>query len=108
MKIYKNSITASVSDIVASDKITLDMLYGMEFDEALAYASDYIQDLTTRDALANYAKECIDRERYSVAIHIINALWDSGDYDYFLYDYSAGTLSTPTEVTSISDLEGYF
>ena len=81
----------------------------MTLDEVLEYANENIADLTTEDMLLEFAKTKIDDENIYMSIHVLKAVWESGEAynDYYLYDYSMGTLETPTPVTCKEDFEDY-
>ena len=55
------------------------------------------------------AKHEIDEENLQMAVHILNAVYESDcpDDSYYLYDRSMGTLETPTPITCKEDLEDY-
>ena len=83
----------------------------LTLDEAIDYA-DYeygVNELTSEDSLIRFAKEKIDEDNLFLAIHILEAIYNSEEaYNgYYLYDYSAGTTSTPTPITCKEDLESY-
>lgn len=77
--------------------------------EALDYGYDYIYELTTEDMLIEFAKQKLDENNIGLALHILGAIYNSEEaYNgCYLYDYSLGTLSTPTPVTCKEDLEDY-
>lgn len=78
----------------------------MSFEDLMEWSVENLDDVTTEDALEDFAKEKIDNGVYYMAIHILNALKDA-PYDayYFIYDYSMGTLKTPTAITCKEDIE---
>lgn len=83
----------------------------LTLDEAIDYA-DYeygVNELTSEDSLIRFAKEKIDEDNLFLAIHILEAIYNSEEsYNgYYLYDYSLGTMSTPTPITCKEDLESY-
>ena len=81
----------------------------MTLDELLEWAWDNIYDITAEDTLIGFAKQKIDDNNIGFALHILNAIYDSPEsYNgCYLYDYSLGTLSTPTPITCKEDLEDY-
>lgn len=81
----------------------------MTLDEVLDYVNENVNDLTTEEVLLMFAKEKIDDDNIYLAYHILKAIYGSGESycDYYLYDYSLGTLDTPTPVTCKEDLEDY-
>ena len=83
----------------------------LTLDEAIDWAEwEYgVNELTSEDSLIRFAKEKIDEDNLFLAIHILEAIYNSEEaYNgYYLYDYSAGTTSTPTPITCKEDLESY-
>ena len=83
----------------------------LTLDEAIDWANwEYgVNELTSEDRLIRFAKEKIDEDNLFLAIHILEAIYNSEEaYNgYYLYDYSAGTTSTPTPITCKEDLEDY-
>ena len=83
----------------------------LTLDEAIDWADfEYeVNELTSEDSLIRFAKEKIDEDNLFLAIHILEAIYNSEEaYNgYYLYYYSAGTTSTPTPITCKEDLEGY-
>ena len=79
----------------------------MTLDELIEWAYENLNDITTEDILLDFAKHKIDDENIYLAIHVLQAVWNSGEPyngDY-RYDYSMGTLETPTPITCKEDLE---
>lgn len=83
----------------------------LTLDEAVNWVDwEYgVSELTSEDSLIRFAKEKIDEDNLFLAIHILEAIYNSEEsYNgYYLYDYSLGTMSTPTPITCKEDLEGY-
>ena len=83
----------------------------LTLDEAIDWADfEYgVSELTSEDSLIHFAKEKIDEDNLFLAIHILEAIYNSEEaYNgYYIYDYSAGTTSTPTPITCKEDLESY-
>ena len=79
----------------------------MTLDEVIEWAWENLDDVTTEEALLEFAKKKIDDDNLYMAIHILNAIYDSEEsYNgYYLYDYSMGTLETPTPITCRDDFE---
>ena len=68
-----------------------------------------VSELTSENSLIRFAKEKIDEDNLFLAIHILEAIYNSEEaYNgYYLYDYSTGTTSIPTPITCKEDLESY-
>ncbi len=61
-------------------------------------------DVTTYDDLKDFAKSKIDDDDLMTAIHVLEAI--QGDTaEYYLYDYSMGTLETPSSIKEKEDIE---
>ena len=79
----------------------------MTLDELIDWAWENVHDLTTEDTLLDFAKQKLDDNNLCMALHILNAIYDSAEsYNgYYLYDYGMGTLETPTPITCKEDIE---
>lgn len=79
----------------------------MTLDELIDWAYENLNDVTTEDMLLEFAKSKIDDDNLFMAIHVLKAVYESeeGYNGYYLYDYSMGTLETPTPITEKEDLE---
>ena len=90
--------------------MTKEELYDMGVEKAVEILHDEIGDITSYDALISYAKAKIDDDNIGLAIHILQAIYEDTSIDdtyYYKYDYSMGTLETPTPITSVEDLEEF-
>lgn len=81
----------------------------LTFDELVEWAYDHLDDVHSEEGLIAMAKHEIDEENLQMAVHILNAVYESDcpDGSYYLYDRSMGTLETPTPITCKEDLEEY-
>ncbi len=81
----------------------------MSFEELLEWAYENIDDMHSEEALIELAKHEIDEDSLRMALHILNAIYESDcpDGSYYIYDRSMGTLETPTPITCKEDLEEY-
>ncbi len=86
--------------------MTMKELYSKTFEEVIEGLSEANENITSAISLKEYIKAIIDEDYLFLAIHLLNALWKSSA-DYYDYDYSMGTLETPTPLRSIADLENY-
>jgi hypothetical protein len=79
----------------------------MSLDELIEWGYENLDDVTTEEILLEFAKSKIDDENIFMALHILNAIHGSTEsYNgYYLYDYSMGTLETPTPITCKEDFE---
>jgi hypothetical protein len=81
----------------------------LTFDELVEWAYDHLDGVHSEEGLIAMAKHKIDEENLQMAVHILNAVYESDcpDGSYYLYDISMGTLETPTPITCKEDLEEY-
>jgi hypothetical protein len=78
----------------------------MSFEELLDWMYENTNDLTSEGTLKEFATAKIIDDNFMMALHILNAIYNNPyDTEYYLYDYSMGTLQTPTPVTCKEDLE---
>ena len=81
------------------------------FDGAMAEFCADSNEITTYDTLKDFVKEKIDEDNIMFALHLLKAIWEDdtiGETNYYRYDYSMGTLDTPTAVKEIEDIEDLF
>ncbi len=81
----------------------------MSLEELADWAYENISDVHTEGGLIGMAKHELDEENLQIALHILNAVYESDcpDGSYYLYDRSMGILETPTPITCKEDLEDY-
>lgn len=79
----------------------------MSLEELSQWAFDTLDNVHFEDTLLEMAKHEIDEENLQMALHILNAVYESDcpDGSYYIYDRSMGTLETPTPITCKEDLE---
>lgn len=89
--------------------MTREEFNNMHFEELLDWAYDNIDGMHSEEVLIDLAKHEIDEENLQMAIHILQAIYDSDAPDgcYYIYDRCMGTLETPTPITCKEDLEEY-
>ncbi len=75
-------------------------LYTMTFNDACEKLSEHTDLITTYESLKDFA------DHLYLALHILEAI-HSSPADYYDYDYSMGTLETPTALTLTFDLVDY-
>ena len=81
----------------------------MSLEELSQWAFGHIDDVLVEGILLEMAKREIDKENLQMALHILNAVYESDcpDGSYYIYDRSMGILETPTPITCKEDLEDY-
>lgn len=78
----------------------------IDFEALMEWAIENLNDVTHEDTLKEFAKEKLENDDFGMVLHIINAVWDNPyGTEYYLYDYSMGTLETPTPITDKEDIE---
>ena len=89
--------------------MTKEQFEEMSFEELLELAYDNLDNIWAEEILLEEAKHEIDEDNLQMALHILNAIYESDcpDGSYYIYDRSMGTLETPTPITCKEDLEDY-
>ena len=83
-----------------------EMVENMGFFQAVIELENESDEVTNEEALKDFVKYKIDNDDYFVAVHILNALNSTySENGLYRYDYSMGTLDTPTPIDDISDIE---
>ena len=77
-----------------------------DFESAISLLQEEGQNITARDTLIDFVKDNKDSNNIFIALHILEAIKDDFS-DYYLYDYSMGTLDTPAPITCFEDLRDY-
>ena len=78
----------------------------MSFEDFIEWAKENLDDVTDEEILKEFAIEKLQDDNFNMALHIINAIYNNPyDTEYYRYDYSMGTLETPTPITDKEDLE---
>lgn len=75
------------------------------FESVMSQLNEELDEITTLDNLKEFAKSKIDDEHYFLANHIIEALQNGNNEDWWDYDCCMGTLDTPIPLTEKADVE---
>ena len=75
------------------------------FESVMSQLNEEFDEITTLDNLKEFTKSKIDDGHYFLANHIIEALQNGNDEDWWDYDYCMGTLDTPIPLTGKTDVE---
>jgi hypothetical protein len=78
------------------------------FEEVMEQLNEECDDVTTIDILKDFIKEKVDSEDFYLVTHLCNAIWNDpnpSNSDWYLYDYSMGTLNSPVCVSCKEDVE---
>lgn len=87
-------------------KMTREQLEEMTFEDQMLWAMGNIDCVTTEDTLKQFAIEKVEDDNFSMALHILNAIWNNPyRTEYYRYDYCMGILETPTPITELDDIE---
>jgi len=73
------------------------------FYTIMQYLSEYCDEVSSYDALTEYAKSCIDTDNLNVAIHILQALVDA-PAGWYIYNRSLGVSVKPRPVRCKRDI----
>ena len=86
--------------------MTRERFEDMNFDDLMELAYENIQDITTEETLKQFAMEKLENDDFNMVLHIIGAIWENPyDTEWYRYDYSMGTLQTPTPIVDKKDIE---
>lgn len=78
----------------------------IEFDELIELMYENSYDVTNEETLKGFAINKLQDDNFGMALHIINAIYKNPyDTEWYRYDYSMGTLQTPSPITSKDDVE---
>lgn len=85
--------------------MTTKELYKMNFEQAIEILQ-IDNNIVSFELLKDFAIEQIKDDNFFVAIHILSAMNDN-ESNYYSYDFSMGTLETPTPLETLEDLEQF-
>lgn len=74
------------------------------FEEVMSDMMENEDCVTTYENLKEFAKNKVDDDDLLTATHILQAIHED-TAEYYMYDYSMGTMETPSSVTSKEDIE---
>lgn len=86
--------------------MTIKELHNMNFNDAAEELYQENDLVTTYDTLKDFAIDLLQKDNVGYALHILNAIYNT-EGDYYDYDYSMGTMDTPTPLLVSADLEDY-
>ena len=75
------------------------------FDEIMDRLNEENDEVTTKEDLINFVKYNIDNDNLFLAIHILEAINNDKESEWFLYDYCMGTLQMPSSVIEKEHIE---
>lgn len=75
------------------------------FGDVMDQLNGELDEITTLDMLKEFAKLKIDESNYLLANHVIEALQNGNDEDWWDYDYCMGTLDMPIPLIEKADVE---
>ena len=86
--------------------MTREKFNSMKFNDLMEWADENFDDITDEDILKEFALEKLKNDNFNLALHIINAIYENPyDTEWYRYDYSMGTLQTPSPITCKEDIE---
>lgn len=85
--------------------MTTKELYKMNFEQAIEILQ-IDNNIISFELLKDFAIEQIKNNNLYFAIHILSAMNDN-ESNYYNYDFSMGTLETPTPLETLEDLEQF-
>lgn len=76
------------------------------FEELIEHFMGQGYNIASYEDLKELAKYLIEEDNLLFAIHILEAI-QKDEANWYSYDYSMGTLETPTSIRNKEDLEDY-
>ena len=77
------------------------------FDELASELMQNEDTFTSYETLKDFAVSNINSDNLYLAIHVLEVLEENRFAEYFVYDYSMGTLETPEPMHDMDDLLNY-
>ena len=78
----------------------------IDFDELLELMFENLDSITDEETLKGFAIDKLRDDNFGLALHIINAIYENPyDSEWYRYDYSMGTLETPSPITCKDDVD---
>lgn len=78
----------------------------IEFDELIELMYENSYEITNEETLKSFAMGKLQDDNFGMTLHIINAIYENPyDTEWYRYDYSMGTLQTPSPITDKEDVE---
>lgn len=86
--------------------MTREQYEDMSFEELMNWAYQNIDGITDEEMLKDYIIEKVNNDDFYMALHIINAI-NNNSYStiWYRYEYSMGTLQTPSPIVDKEDIE---
>lgn len=73
------------------------------FDEVMEQLNEEWDDIHTYEAMINYTGYLLNEDNLNLMIHMLEAMRDN-PAEWYLYDFTMGTLETPKAITCKDDL----
>ena len=78
----------------------------MDFDDLMLWAYDNLDGITNEETLKEYGIKQLQDDNFCLGLYLINAIYNNPySTEWYSYDYSMGTLETPTPITEKEDIE---
>lgn len=74
------------------------------FEELMNQLNEERDDIHTYDDMKDFAKYQIDNDNLYFALHILNGI-DNNPAEWYLYDYTMGTMDSVMSITCKEDIE---
>ena len=86
--------------------MTREQYEDMNFEELMRWANSNLDNITYEEMLKEFAIEKLNNDDFNMALHIINAIYNNSySTEWYRYDYSMGTLETPSPIVDKEDIE---
>lgn len=78
----------------------------ISFNELIELMYENLYEVTNEETLKGFAIDKLQDDNFGLVLHIINAIYENPyNTEWYRYDYSMGTLQTPSPITDKEDVE---
>lgn len=79
----------------------------MDLENLITYLWDQgCNEITDEETIKSFIIEQVENDDWFLAKHLLDYIWEHGtDSEYYLYDYSMGTLDNPVSIDDKEDIK---
>lgn len=83
--------------------MTIEEFNEKSLDEVMEQLNEELDDIHTYNSMIDFARHHLDEDNLYLVIHILEAMRDD-PAEWYLYDFTMGTMETPKAITCKEDL----
>lgn len=89
-------------------RMTTEEFEDLELEELISILIENDAHITDEETLKEFIIKKVQDDDWYLATHLLNYIWENGtSSEYYIYDYSMGTLDNPTPIDTKEDLEDF-